>query len=86
MEIECEEVWRHISDYLDNEVSAELRAIMMAHFKGCAHCTAVLDGARNVVALVGDGRAFEIPAGASRRFYAKLDAYLPSRTSKKPTR
>lgn len=79
VEIECAEVWRQISNYLDDEVGPRLRASMSSHFKDCAHCSAVLDGARNVVKLVGDGRAFEIPAGASQRFYKKLNDHLASR-------
>jgi anti-sigma factor RsiW len=79
VEIECAEVWRQISNYLDGEVDPPLRASMSSHFKDCAHCSAVLDGARNVVKLVGDGRAFEIPAGASQRFYKKLNDHLASR-------
>ena len=72
IEISCVEVWRRISDYLDDEISAEMRERMKAHFKACAHCTAVLDGTRNVVELVGDGRVFEMPDGFSKRLYKKL--------------
>jgi len=72
IEISCVEVWREISNYLVNEISAELRGRMEAHFKGCAHCTAVLDGTRNVVKLVGDGKAFQIPDGFSKRLYRKV--------------
>jgi len=79
VEIECAEVWRQISNYLDDEVDPGLRANMSSHFKNCAHCSAILDGARNLVKLVGDGRAFEIPAGASRRFYKKLNDHLAAR-------
>ena len=83
IEIDCEEVWRQISNYLEDEVNPELRAIMASHFKDCAHCSAVLDGTRNVVQLVGDGRAFEIPASASEKFYKKLNDHLATRQPKK---
>jgi predicted anti-sigma-YlaC factor YlaD len=76
MEISCEEVWREISNYLEGEISGEMRARMEEHFKGCKHCTAVLDGTRNVVHLVGDARAFELPAGFSNRLYLKLNRRL----------
>ena len=72
IEISCLEVWREISNYLDGEVDAELRSRMEAHFKTCAHCKAVLDGTRNVVKLVGDGIAYEVPEGFSKRLYAKI--------------
>jgi anti-sigma factor (TIGR02949 family) len=76
VEISCEEVWREVSNYLEGEISAETRARMEEHFKGCKHCTAVLDGTRNVVQLVGDATAFEVPAGFSNRLYRKLNRRL----------
>ncbi len=76
VEISCEEVWREISNYLEGEISGEMRARMEEHFKGCMHCTAVLDGTRNVVQLVGDATAFELPAGFSNRLYQKLNRRL----------
>ena len=79
VEISCEEVWREVSNYLEGEISAELRARMEEHFKGCKHCTAVLDGTRNVVQLVGDARTFELPSSFSDRLYQKLNRKLSER-------
>jgi hypothetical protein len=72
MVVNCEHVWREVSNYLDGEVDSELRAAMEAHFKECKHCTAVLDGTRNVVQLYGDERIFELPAGFSQRLQRRL--------------
>ena len=81
IEIDCVEVWRQISDYLDDEVEQGLRAIMAAHFKDCGHCSAIVDGTRNVVELVGDGRAFKVPA--SQRLYKKLSEHVAARQRKR---
>ena len=72
IEISCVEVWREISNYLDEDISPEVRERMEGHFKVCAHCTAVLDGARNVVGLVGDGRVFQMPDGFSKRLQERI--------------
>ena len=72
IEISCIEVWREVSNFVDGEVDAELRARMEAHFKGCAHCTAILDGMKNVVKLMGDGVEYEMPAGFSSRLQSKI--------------
>lgn len=85
MVVNCEHVWKEISNYLDDEVDATTRAAMEAHFKGCKHCTAVLDGTRNVVELYGDDRLFELPAGFSQRLQRRLahpvtSRFNPSRT------
>ncbi len=79
VEISCEEVWRELSNYLEGEISAELRARMEQHFRGCQHCKAILDGTRNVVRLVGDAAAFDLPVGFSNRLYQKLGRKLPKR-------
>ena len=72
IEISCVEVWREISNYVDDDVAPELRARMEAHFKSCAHCKAVLDGTKNVVKLVADGVEYEVPSGFSDRLYRKV--------------
>jgi len=72
MVVSCEHVWDEISNYVDGEVDTALRAAMEEHFKGCKHCTAVLDGTRNVVQLYGDDRLFELPAGFSQRLRRRI--------------
>ena len=72
IEISCIEVWREISNYVDDEVDPALKARMEAHFQVCAHCKAVLDGTRNVVRLIADGVEYEIPEGFSKRLYNKI--------------
>ena len=72
IEISCVEVWRELSNYVDSNVDPALRQRMEEHFKVCQHCTAVLDGTRNVVRLVGDGRSFDLPTGFSDRLKKRL--------------
>jgi len=77
MVVNCEHVWQEISNYLESEVSPELRAAMEAHFRECRHCTAVLDGTRNVMHLYADNRAIELPAGFSQRWQNRLAESVP---------
>jgi anti-sigma factor (TIGR02949 family) len=72
IEISCLEVWRQVSNYLDNDVSPELRERIEAHVKVCAHCKALLDGTKNVVKLIADGVEYELPQGFSQRLYSKI--------------
>ena len=73
LEISCVEVWREISNYIDDDISPDLRARMEAHFRACEHCTAIVDGAKNVVKIVADERAFDVPANFGKRLFAKFD-------------
>jgi Putative zinc-finger len=73
MVVNCEEVWREVSNYLDGEVEPGLRAAMEEHVRGCRQCAAVLDGTRNVIQLYGDERMLEVPLGFSRRLEKRLE-------------
>jgi Putative zinc-finger len=77
MVVNCEQVWQEISNYLEGQVSPELRTALEAHFRECRHCTAVLDGTRNVVHLFADERSIELPAGFSARWQRKLAESMP---------
>ena len=77
MVVGCEEVWREVSNYLDGEVDPTLRAAIEEHVRGCKHCTAVVDGARNVLQLYGDERMLEVPFGFSQRLHRRLDENMP---------
>jgi len=68
----CEQVWREISNYVDGDVDAGLRSSMDEHFRTCQRCASVLAGVRNVVALYGDERMLEVPAGFGRRLEQRL--------------
>ncbi len=75
MVMKCEEMWLEISNYIDGEVSPSLKVAMDKHVAGCRQCRAVLDGARNVVRLYGDEKAFALPSN----FYPHLHSGLVDR-------
>jgi anti-sigma factor (TIGR02949 family) len=79
MQIGCAEVIQELSNYIDNDVAGELRNRIKEHLAGCAHCTAILDGTRNVIRLVCDERAFELPQGFSQRLLQRLEAAVETR-------
>lgn len=70
--INCQDVWREISNFIEGDVDAELRRRLETHFHECDHCLAILDGTRNVVSLVSDGRAVDVPQDLGTRLYDRL--------------
>jgi len=80
MVVNCEKVWREISNYLEGDVDDNLRAAMEIHFQECKRCHAVLDGTRNVIDLYGDERMVEVPLGYGYRLRRRLEeSTRPSR-------
>jgi len=76
LDITCQQVWRELTNYMEGDVTAEMRERIAEHVSGCAHCRAVYDGSKNVVQLLGNGKTFELPSGFSRRLYDRLQAEL----------
>jgi len=79
LDITCQEVWRELTNYMEDDVTAEMRERIAEHLSACAHCRAVYDGSKNVVQLLGNGKTFELPSGFSRRLYDRLQAGLRSK-------
>jgi len=76
MVLSCKEVWRAISDYIDREVSQEIRREIEAHLAQCRHCAALVDSTRNIVILLADDRLFTVPVGFSERLRRRLAAEI----------
>jgi len=72
MVVNCHQVWREISNYIDDDLDPSLRAEIEAHLAQCRHCAALLDSTRNIIVLIADERTFELPAGFSDRLRARL--------------
>jgi anti-sigma factor RsiW len=72
MIIECKHVWDHISGYLDDSLSPEIREVVQQHLEHCEICSAILDSTRNIIVLTADERVFELPVGFSDRLHARL--------------
>lgn len=76
MVMTCKEVWREISNYIDDAVSPEMREVLELHLAYCRHCTAIVDAIHNIIILVADGRTFSLPAGFSDRLRARIKQEL----------
>lgn len=70
--VRCEQVWQEISNYIEDDIDAAVRAAMDEHFRTCQRCASVLAGARNVISLYGDERMIDVPSGFSRRLERRL--------------
>jgi Putative zinc-finger len=77
MVVNCEDVWREISNYLEGDVEPSLRLALEEHIRGCKRCAAVLEGTRNVIQLYGDERMLEAPLGFGRRLQDRLEENMP---------
>lgn len=80
MGISCQEVWRDISDYIDDELDPKQRAALEEHIAKCRHCASVLQGTYNVIRLYRDERTLAPPPGFHERLYQRLNQGMKEST------
>jgi anti-sigma factor RsiW len=80
MNLECRQVWQHISGYLDQQLDPDLLAAVQKHLHTCEACSAIIDSTRNILILTADDRTYELPIGYSQRLHERLNAFLASGT------
>ena len=79
--VTCEQVLQELSNFIDQDVDATLRAEIEAHLAMCHRCSILHDTLRKVLVIVADERTFEIPVGYSERLHAVIDKHLDSSSS-----
>lgn len=72
VDLTCQEVWKEISEFVDQSLDREMQDRMRLHLSHCAHCKAVYDGVQNTVLLMADDRVYDLPRGFSERILQRL--------------
>ena len=59
--ISCSEFLNELSNYLEGEVAADIRAKLEAHLACCRTCSVLIDSTRKTVQIVVDSECFDLP-------------------------
>lgn len=62
--ITCEEFFAEFGDYLENQVSPEVRQELELHLSQCRACHVLYDSSRKTIKIVSDSDSFELPQKA----------------------
>jgi anti-sigma factor (TIGR02949 family) len=72
--ISCKDLLDELGDYLDEDLTPELRRELEKHLADCRPCKVVADSARMTVKIVTDCGSFELPRKMSAKIMAKVRA------------
>jgi predicted anti-sigma-YlaC factor YlaD len=75
LEVDCSRVWKEVTNYIEGDLTPEVRLEIELHLRECRKCTAIYDGTRNIVRLVADEKAFVLPRDFSEHLYDRLRDY-----------
>ena len=59
--ITCDEFFAEFADYLENQISPEVRQELELHLSQCRACHVLYDSTRKTVKIVSESNSFELP-------------------------
>ena len=74
--ITCEEFFAEFADYLENQVSPEVRQELELHLSQCRACHVLYDSTSKTVKIVTESNSFELPQNVSESMIERVMAEL----------
>jgi anti-sigma factor RsiW len=75
----CKEFLQELSDYLDENVDAEVRSKLEQHIALCPNCWVVCDTTKKTIQIYKGMEPYQIPADVESRLMAALEKKMAAR-------
>jgi predicted anti-sigma-YlaC factor YlaD len=79
--ITCDEFFVEFADYLENQVSPEVRQELELHLSQCRACRVLYDSSTKTVKIITESRSFELPQSVSEPIIKRVMTKLRSERS-----
>lgn len=76
----CENVVRELSNFIDGDLDAALKRELESHLKGCAGCRLVVNQTKKTIEIFCDSELVELPDDVSTRLHEALRRKLKGTT------
>jgi len=75
----CKDFLRELSDFLDENLDAEIRAKLETHITECPNCWVIADTTRKTIQIYKGMEAQSVPAEIESRLMAALEKKIAAR-------
>jgi len=79
--ITCEEFFAEFGDYLEGQLSLEVRQELEFHLRQCRACHVIYDSTRKTIKIVSESNSFELPQKVLDPIIDRVMAKLRTRPS-----
>ena len=70
----CTDLLSHLTDYFDDQLSADLRAEIQAHTDTCQHCRVVLNTTQQTIEVYKGNEIYEVSTELRERLHTAIMA------------
>jgi hypothetical protein len=63
-----------LDDLIDDAVTAQMRADLQEHLRGCEHCVVTLNTTRKTIEIYRSHEIYDLPAGLRERLHTAIMA------------
>lgn len=70
----CTEFLAQLDDLIDDSVTAEMRADLQEHLRGCEHCVITLSTTRKTIEVYRSHEIYDLPTDLRERLHAAIMA------------
>ena len=70
----CTEFLAQLDDLIDDAVTAQMRADLQEHLRGCEHCVVTLNTTRKTIEIYRSHEIYDLPAGLRERLHTAIMA------------
>lgn len=77
--MKCDDLIKYLSDYIDQNLDAELSDEVREHMATCEHCCIMLDTTQKTILLYKTAGREELPHSQRTRLFERLEAELIKR-------
>ena len=68
----CTDLLSHLSDYFDDQLTAELRTEISEHTSGCQHCRVVLNTTHQTIEVYKGNEIYEVSTELRERLHSAI--------------
>jgi anti-sigma factor RsiW len=70
--VTCKEFLAMLDDLIDDTISAETRADLEKHLRGCGHCEVVFNTTRKTIEIYRSHEIYDLPSDLRDRLHAAI--------------
>jgi hypothetical protein len=82
----CDQVLAELGNYLDDQLSLEIRQMLESHIAQCQTCKVIYDSTHKTLRVLTESHSFELPKSLSTRLMTQIMRKVRASRRRRPSK